>query len=135
MAYPVSVGFGLAWRWVLYYGFLSFVTQIWAGSQFSPGQGGGLGELLGWSAVFGFVAVAAAVERAMHSSRMIDPKTTFIVAVVGTAIGGALAVLWFTSKGGPSRGDWWIAPAFAALAVVLWVFLLAPRQEQARDHR
>lgn len=126
MDYPMAVGFGLAWRWALLYGFLSFVTQIWAGSQFSPGQGGGLGELLAWSGVFGVVAIAAAVERAIHGDRVIDPKITFRVAVVGTVIGGAVAIAWFASKGGPVRGDWWIAPAGAALAVVLWAFLLGP---------
>lgn len=127
MGIPIAVGLGLAWRWVLLYGVLSLVTQIWAGSEFSPGQGGGLAELLRWSVIFGVVAIAAAVERAINSSRIIEPRTTFRAALVGTFLGGIGAIVWFSMKGGPSSGDWWVAPAVAAAAVILWVFVLAPQ--------
>lgn len=49
----VSASFRTVAAWVALYGPASFITQIWAGSQYSPGQGGGLAELLGWSAFFG----------------------------------------------------------------------------------
>lgn len=124
-ALRVATGFAL--RWVLLYGVLSFVTQLWAGSQFSQGQGGGLGELIKWSAIFGAIALAVVAERAINGSRVIDVKAAFIAAVIGQAIGTAVALLWFTAKGGPTAGDWWVGPAFAALTVTLWVHLLAPR--------
>ena len=123
----VNVGWGLAWRWAAMYAVLCFVTQLWAGSQYSAGQGGGLGELVMWSAMFGVVAIVIAVERAINGSRVIDPGAAFVAAVVGQAVGAAMAIAWFTAKGGPTPGDWWIGPAIAALFVALWVHLLAPR--------
>lgn len=131
MGQAVAVGLGVAWRWFLFYAVMCFVTQLWAGSQYSIGQGGGLLELVGWSAAFGVLTVAAVVERDLHGTRWIVPRTVFRAAVIGHILGAAAAVAWFTSKNGPSRGDWWIAPAAATLAVVLWVHLLTPRR--ARD--
>jgi hypothetical protein len=37
---------GLAATWCIFYGIASLVTQLWAGSQFSKGQGNELAELL-----------------------------------------------------------------------------------------
>lgn len=123
----LRVGVVFVLRWTLLYGVLSFVTQLWAGSQFSTGQGGGFGELIKWSAIFGAIAVAVVVERAVNGSRVIDGKASFYVAVVGQLIGTGIALMWFTAKGGPTAGDWWVGPACAALAVTLWVHAMAPR--------
>lgn len=123
----VSVGVGLAWRWVLLYAVLSFVTQLWSGSAYSQGQGGGLAELIRWSVIFGVIAVAVTVERAFNGNRVLISGAVFLAAVVGHAVGTGIALYWFTVKGGPAAGDWWVGPAAAALAVTLWVHLLAPR--------
>lgn len=125
--YPVIVGLQLAWRWVVFYTVLCFVTQLWAGSQFSEGQGGGFGELVMWAAIGGALAVAVAVERAMHGSRDLRPRALFIAAVVGQTIGAVIAIFWFTSKGGPAPGDWWIGPISAAFCVGVWCWVFAPR--------
>lgn len=121
------VGVGVAWRWVAAYAVLCFVTQLWAGNQYSPGQGGGLDELVRWAGVFGLVAVVACLERVINGTRVVDPGAVIRVAMVGHALATGGALWWFTSKGGPVRGDWWLAPAVAALCVVLWVHLAAPR--------
>lgn len=125
--HAVSVGLGLAWRWALLYAVLSFLTQLWAGSTYSQGQGGGLAELIKWSVIFGLIAIAVTVERAINGNRVLVGGGVFLAAVVGQAIGTGVALYWFTAKGGPIAGDWWVGPAFAALAVTLWVHLLAPR--------
>lgn len=127
MGRAITVGIGIAWRWALLYTALCFVTQLWAGSQYSAGQGGGLAELIGWSAAFGALTVVACVERAMNGSRVVDPGAVFRVVMVGHVLGTIAAIIWFTSKNGPDRGDWWIAPAMAALCATLWVHLGAPR--------
>lgn len=123
----IAVGFGVAWRWALLYAVLCFVTLLWAGSQFSPGQGGGLTELVQWSVMFGLITVAAAVERAINGDRVIDPKAVMLAAALGHAVGTGIAVYWFTQKGGPHPGDWWVAPACATVLAAFWVYLLAPR--------
>lgn len=128
MGRPGAVGVGVAWRWATLYAALCFVTQIWAGSQHSPGQGGGLMELVAWAGAFGVVVVVAAVERELNGSRVIDPGAILRVAVAGHVVGTVIAFAWFTSKNGPSRGDWWVAPAVAAVFVIAWVHLLAPRR-------
>lgn len=125
--HAVSVGLGLAWRWALLYAVLSFLTQLWAGNAYSQGQGGGLAELIKWSVIFGLIAIAVTVERAINGNRVLVGGAVFLAAVVGQTIGTGVALYWFTTKGGPVTGDWWIGPAFAALAVTLWVHLLAPR--------
>lgn len=128
MGRAVAVGFGVAWRWAALYAVLCFGTQLWAGSQYSTGQGGGLNELVRWSAVFGVVTIAASVERVLNGDRVVDPQAVLIAAIVGHGIGTAFAMWWYTSKGGPRTNDWWVAPACAALFAVLWVHLLAPRR-------
>lgn len=124
----LTIGWGIAWRWAALYLVLSFVTQIWAGSQFSAGQGGGFQELVGWSVAFGVIAVGVSVERGISGRRVIDPQAVFIAGVVGQVIASVVAIVWFTSKGGPAPGDWWLGPAGAALCVAVWVHLLAPRR-------
>lgn len=127
---PVAVGLGIAWRWMLLYVVLSLVTQLWAGSQYSSGQGGGFAELIRWSAVFGVIAVAVRVERAFNGTRIVDPTAVLFAAGIGHLLGGVLAVWWFTSKGGPETGDWWVAPALAATCVALYVHLMAPQRSE-----
>lgn len=127
----VTVALGLAWRWTALYAVLCFVTQVWAGSQYSPGQGGGLAELVKWAAIFGAIAVAVAVERVVNGRRLVEPMAAFFAAVVGQVVGTGLALAWFTYKGGPQAGDWWIGPAFAAAGVALWAHLLAPLEQDS----
>lgn len=127
-----AVGTGLAWRWLVFYGILSFVTQLWAGSQYSPGAGGGFVELALWSALFGVIAVAVVVERAINGNRRFTAKSTFIATILGQTVGAVIAIAWFSSKNGPQQGEWWIGPAFAAVAVTLWVHLLAPRASKGQ---
>lgn len=129
-----AIGWGVAWRWAALYTALSIGTQLWAGTQFSNGQGGGLGELIMWSAVFGLIAVGVAVERALNGSRIVDPGAAFVAAVIGQVAATGIAVWWFTAKGGPRGGDWWIGPALAVLAVALWLHLLAPRRRVQDEH-
>lgn len=123
-----TIGWGIAWRWAAFYLVLSFVTQLWAGSQFSAGQGGGFRELVGWSIAFGVIAVGVSVEREINGRRVIDPQAAFVAGVVGQVIASVAAIAWFTSKGGPAPGDWWLGPAGAAVCVAVWVQLLAPRR-------
>jgi hypothetical protein len=127
MGRAAQVAIGVAWRWAALYAVLCFVTQLWAGSQYSRGQGGGLDELVRWAAIFGVVAVVASAERAAAGQRVIDPQAVLIAAAMGHGLGTALAVWWFTAKGGPQPNDWWVAPASAAVCAVLWVHLAAPR--------
>lgn len=123
----LAIGNGFGVRWALLYGVLSFMTQLWAGGQYSAGQGGGLAELVRWSVIFGVIAVAVVAERAINGDRVVEARASFMAAVVGQLIGTALALVWFTMKGGPREGDWWVGPAVAALCVALWVHLVAPR--------
>lgn len=122
----VGLGFGL--RWVALYGALSLVTQIWAGGPFSGGQGGGLRELIKWSVIFGVISVAVIIERALRTDHAVQRlRAATVAAVVGHMIGTVIAIIWFSTKGGPEEGDWWVGPASAATAVALWEHLLAPR--------
>lgn len=127
----VGVGVGFAAGWAVLYGVLSFVTQLWAGSQFSEGQGGGLRELIKWLLIFGAIAVTVVVERAINGSRIIQVKGALIAAIVGHLLGTGIALIWFTWKGGPEEGDWWVAPACATLVVALWSHLVAPTSVDA----
>lgn len=135
MGQAVAVGLGVAFRWALLYAGLSFVTQLWAGSQYSVGQGGGLDELVRWAAIFGVVVVVACVERVINGTRVVDPGAVLLVVIVGHAVGTGIAIWWYTTKGGPQQNDWWVAPAVAALFAVLWVHLLAPRLPQPEQYQ
>jgi hypothetical protein len=102
--------------WIALYGIASIVTQIWAGSTFSPGQGGGLAELLTWSALFGLLTVVGTyiVLPAGYAHAGI-----FITPFVGYVVGLIYAVVTFTQKGGPQPGDWWVAPAASCCLVLV----------------
>lgn len=125
--YLLLVGISVAVRWALLYAPMVFITQLWAGSEYSPGQGGGWRELAMWAGVFGVVAVAACVERAANGSRIVDPGAVLKAALAGHAVGTGIAVAWFGAKGAPSVGDWFVAPAMAAAFVIVWVHFLAAR--------
>lgn len=104
-----------AMSWLVFYLLASFATQIWAGSSFSPGQGNGIAELLTWSALFGALSVVGCVV-------LLPPDygsgTVKLAIGVGWLIGLGYAVWWFSIKGGPKPGDWWVAPA-SSCALVL----------------
>jgi len=125
---PVAVGFGVFWRWVLFYTPLSLVTWLWAGSIFSAGQGGGFAELAFWAVSFGVIVAVAAAERSANGPRVISPGGVFIAVVIGQTAGTAAAIAWFANHGGPSPGDWWIGPACAMFTALVWVHALAPRR-------
>jgi hypothetical protein len=127
---PVAVGFGVIWRWVVFYTPLSLVTWLWAGSVFSSGQGGGIAELAFWAGSFGVITAVAAAERRANGRRVISPGGVFIAVVIGQVVGTAAAIAWFTTHGGPRPGDWWIGPACAMLAALVWVHGLAPRRNE-----
>lgn len=107
----------LAWIWILLYGIASFVTQLWAGSEFSPGQGGGLAELLTWSAAFGALTLLGTL---LLLPRQYANAGIYSAPLIGYVIGLVYAVVNFTQRGGPTPGDWWVAPA-ASCTVVLVV--------------
>jgi hypothetical protein len=104
----------LAGAWVVFYGVASLVTQIWAGGPFSPGQGGGLGELLAWSGLYGLITVVGSVILLPSGRDEVDELLVFIPLIggaVGYVIGLVYALFAFQMKGGPEPGDWWVAPA------------------------
>lgn len=94
---------------------LSFVTQVWAGSEFSPGQGGGYGELMAWSTMFGLAAVGTVlVVNAWSLADGRDGRSfgeeAYGSAAKGFFLAAILAGIYFSRKGGPEAGDWWIGP-------------------------
>ena len=119
--HAVDQGLRFARRWFALFVPLAFITQIWAGSRFSPGKGGGLTELLLWTVLFGAIATVLVARRAWT-----DPATNWVslaatATIIGFIIGAVLAVFWFQSTGGPSTGKWFIGPATAACCAGLAV--------------
>lgn len=111
----------LALAWTVLYGVASFITQIWAGSQYSKKQGGGLGELLMWSALFGVIAVFGCFVLAPDRGPQFDsPRWAPYGGMgLGYMIGLFWAVMAFSSRpGGPKQGDWWICPALSCVGVL-----------------
>ena len=108
-----------ALSWLGLYLPASFVTQIWAGSQYSPGQGGGFGELVKWSLVFGAAAVlVCALLVPSEAPRFGDRYWVPLGGLFGGyGLGMAWAVYAFSMKGGPSPGDWWVCPAMSCIGV------------------
>lgn len=110
----------LAIGWALLYVPASFVTQLWAGSSYSPGQGGGLAELLRWSAIFGAIAVLScfaispSVPPRFGDKRWAPLSGLFL----GYLLGAAWAAVGFTMQGGPENGDWWVAPSMSLVGVL-----------------
>lgn len=108
--------------WLLMFVPAAFVTQIWAGASTSPGQGGGFSELMGWVALFGVIAtVLVAVGANRHGAGDAGERAT-MGSRIGFAVGAVIAIVWFTTKGGPSVGDWWVGPCVAALGAVIGSF-------------
>ncbi|MET7345478.1 hypothetical protein [Streptomyces sp. NPDC005547] len=120
---PQTLKVGATWRitvaWALFYALASFVTQIWAGSQFSPGQGGGIEELLLWSAAFGAITVAGCFYLTpSQGPRHGDPRWAPYVGMMGGyACGLIWAVIVFTQRG-PEPGDWWVCPAMSCVGAL-----------------
>lgn len=116
--------------WVIFYGIASFVTQLWAGSSASPGQGGGIRELIHWSAVFGLLALVGSV---LLMPKVGDVEAPEKAMFVGYAIGLAWAVIGFSVMGGPKEGDWWVCPALSCAAV--WVKSFKQRRQYMMSPR
>ena len=108
----------IAGIWIVLYAIASFVTQIWAGSGSSPGQGGGLAELLTWSVMFGVLAVIGVF---VILPAGYTPGVIFSMPIIGYVVGLVSAVVIFTQKGGPVPGDWWVAPAASCCLVLVAV--------------
>jgi hypothetical protein len=113
---------GVAW-WAAFVP-LAFVTQIWAGSSFSEGQGGGFGELMSWVNLFGVFAVLVAGFGYNHLYRLgrfeaLDTYDQMAAATKGFGVAAVLAIIWFTSKGGPSEGDWFVGPLGAVVGLIV----------------
>lgn len=106
--------------WVVFYLPAAFITQLWAGSSYSPGQGGGFEELLRWSGLFGALALGGCLlliptQPEKHG----DPHWAPLGGLFGGFLLGATwAVIAFTAKGGPQTGDWWVAPAMSCIGVL-----------------
>jgi hypothetical protein len=102
--------------WSVFYFVASFVTQIWAGSQFSPGQGGGFKELLHWSALFGAITVAGCLYLIPSGDRVYWTYTSGLYG--GYILGLIWAVIAFSAKNGPTPGDWWVCPAMSCVGTL-----------------
>lgn len=132
----------LAIAWAALFGVGSFVTQLWAGSQYSPGQGGGLQELIHWSVIFGAIAVAGCLYLipARGPKHGDDGWAPYPGLVGGYVIAALWAVLAFTLKGGPEPGDWWVCPASSCVGVIgsalhLRIRAVASRQGESKRAR
>jgi hypothetical protein len=110
---------------------LSLVTQIWAGGSTSPGQGGGVGELLAWTALFGGVCLAMVASRASRGP-VID--RALVAAYIGFVVGAVAGAVWFTATDGPDVGEWFVGPGGAAVAVAIALYLV-PGRRQGRGSR
>jgi hypothetical protein len=117
-----SIRTGIAW--VLLYGVASLVTQLWAGSQYYPGQGGGLGELVGWSVLFGLITVILNLYIVpSRGPKHGDPNWAPLLGIVnGYVFGLVWAIIAFTSNNGPQPGDWWVCPALSCVGAVGSIF-------------
>lgn len=106
--------------WACLYIPASYVTQIWAGSEFSPGQGGGLKELLQWSGAFGVLALLACFYLVPSRGPKFGDRhwAPLLGLVGGYMLGAAWAVYAFTLKNGPDPGDWWVCPAMSCVGVI-----------------
>ena len=119
-SFKVRATLKTAVAWILCYLPASFVTQLWAGSQFSPGQGGGLSELLRWSGLFGCLTVVGCLYIVPSSGPVHgDQHWAPLIGLFGGYLLGLIwAVIAFTEKGGPGPGDWWVCPAMSCIGVV-----------------
>ncbi|NJP99710.1 hypothetical protein [Streptomyces zingiberis] len=115
----VRASWRIAVAWTVCYASASVVTQIWAGSRYSPGQGGGLKELLLWSGLFGALAVAGCFYLTpSQGPKHGDPYwAPYLGMVGGYAFGLLWAVVAFTRRG-PEPGDWWVCPAASCVGVL-----------------
>jgi hypothetical protein len=119
-SFKVRAAARTAMVWSGFYLAASFVTQIWAGSQYSPGQGGGFKELVQWSALFGAIAVVGCLY--LVPSRGAKDAGHDWGPAFGLLGGYLLGMIWavvaFTAKNGPSPGDWWVCPAMSCIGIL-----------------
>ncbi|MFI6233993.1 hypothetical protein ACIBD9_10610 [Micromonospora sp. NPDC050784] len=137
-SFKVQATLRMAVAWSILYLVASFVTQIWAGSQFSPDQGGGLRELLQWSGIFGLIAVAGCLYLVpSRAPKHGDQHWAPLLGVFGGYLLGLVwAVLAFTQKGGPDPGDWWVCPALSCVGVLGSALRMRKKSVQSwRDHQ
>lgn len=106
----------LAGTWAIFYGIASFVTQLWAGSDFSKGQGDGITELISWSVLFGVFTLVCAFFLLPSDY---EGGSVFISLFIGYGVGLVYATVDFTVNGPPRPGDWWIAPAASCCLVLV----------------
>jgi hypothetical protein len=119
----------LAGTWAAFYGIASFVTQLWAGSEYSKGQGDGIVELLSWSVLFGVFALVGAI---ILLPSDYDGGGVFTALFVGYFVGLIYAVVDFTVNGPPRPGDWWVAPAASCCLILVAASAARMRQAAAR---
>jgi hypothetical protein len=119
-SFKVRATLRLAVAWSVYYLAASFVTQIWAGSRYSPGQGGGFEELVRWSALFGAVAVLGCLHLVpSRPQKYGDHHWTPLFGLFGGYLLGLMwAVFAFSAKNGPEPGDWWVCPAMSCIGIL-----------------
>lgn len=127
---PWVIGVGVALWWALLYCVLVLLTVIFASWDDPLPQGGGASELAMWSTLFGLIVAGVCTERAARGTRLVDVGGVTKIAMVGHVVGAIFAVVYFTMKGGPRPGDWWVGPAFAAAFVSIWVHFLAVRLDE-----
>lgn len=82
-------------------------------------KGGGFMELIAWVAVFGVASIAMVAERCIRTDPTGVSGRAQTGALVGFLVGGVAVIAWFSSKGGPGTGDWFIGPAGAAVGVAI----------------
>lgn len=116
---PVRQAASIALYWFGWFIPLSLVTQLWAGSHFSPGHGGGLKELVGWVVAFGAITAGLVAKRAADDPTVEWAAPAARGATWGFLAGVVTALVWFTSKGGPATGDWFVGPAMACVGVAI----------------
>lgn len=84
------------------------------------GPGGGLKELLQWSGLFGLIAVSGCLYLVpSRGPKHGDQHWAPLLGLFGGYLLGLLwAVLAFTTKNGPTPGDWWVCPAMSCVGIL-----------------
>ncbi len=119
-SFKLAAATRLAAGWMVLYVPAAFITQLWAGGTYSPGQGGGIAELLRWSFLFGVFAVLACYFLSPSVAPRFGDKrwAPFSGLLFGYLFGAVWAVIGFSMRGGPQEGDWWVAPSMSLVGVL-----------------